>query len=54
MAGYLGVIYRWAAEDQAPSPERDLVRMVEVVVEGIAVPGAVSSAVPGAVGHGSR
>ncbi|MEV4754473.1 TetR/AcrR family transcriptional regulator [Micromonospora sp. NPDC049559] len=38
MDGYLGVIYRWAADDRAPSPEQDLVRMVDIVVEGIRVP----------------
>jgi AcrR family transcriptional regulator len=39
MDGYLGVIYRWASDDQAPSPERDLVRIVDVVVEGVRVSG---------------
>ncbi|GAA1685667.1 hypothetical protein GCM10009765_38700 [Fodinicola feengrottensis] len=33
--GYLGVVYRWAVEDAAPSPERDFVQTVDLVVEGI-------------------
>lgn len=33
--GYLGIVYRWAAEEDAPSPRQDFVRMVDVVLDGI-------------------
>lgn len=36
--GYLGVVYRWAADDEAPSPEQDLLRMVDLVFDGLHVP----------------
>lgn len=38
MDGYLGVVYRWAAHDGAPAPERELIRMVDIIVEGIRSP----------------
>lgn len=49
MDGYLGVVYRWAADDQAPSPARDLVRLVDVVLDGVRVsgPAVPGPAVPG-------
>ena len=35
MDGYLGIVYRWAAQDDAPSPEQDLLRMVDLVLAGV-------------------
>lgn len=35
MDGYLGIVYRWAANDEASSPEHDFVRMVDLIVDGI-------------------
>jgi AcrR family transcriptional regulator len=33
--GYLGIVYRWAAEDDAPSPEQDMLRLVDLAFTGI-------------------
>jgi AcrR family transcriptional regulator len=38
MDGYLGVVYRWAAQEAAQAPERELLQMVDIIVEGIRSP----------------
>ncbi|HEY2700352.1 MAG TPA: hypothetical protein VGJ45_33170 [Pseudonocardiaceae bacterium] len=35
MDGYLGIVYRWAAEDDAPPPEADFRRLVDIVFDGL-------------------
>jgi AcrR family transcriptional regulator len=35
MDGYLGIVYRWAAEDDAPPPEADFLQLVDIVFDGL-------------------